>query len=264
MSPIMSSPSGTVYLMYHELETPGRALCDPDPGYVRYVVSAADFTDQMNWLKVAGWSGLSVPDALGRARPRSVAITFDDGCETDLLTAAPLLKQLGFGATFYITTEFLGKKGYLSPAQVRELAALGFDIGCHSRSHPYLPDLADDQLPAEIAEPKARLEEMTGRAVSHFSCPGGRWDPRVARVAREAGYKSVATSRTAANTPHTDPFALGRVAIMRGTSLVNYRRVCRGEGLWKLQLATSLLAGVKGALGNTAYDRMRALFLRGK
>jgi peptidoglycan/xylan/chitin deacetylase (PgdA/CDA1 family) len=260
----MPGPSSTVYLMYHELELPGRALCDPDPGYVRYVVSATDFADQMNWLKVAGWSGLSVEQALGRSRPHTVAITFDDGCETDLLSAAPLLKQLGFGATFYITTGFLGKRGYLTPAQVRELSALGFDIGCHSHSHPYLPDLADNQLAAEISEPKARLEEMTGHPVWHFSCPGGRWDARVARVAREAGYKSVATSRTVANPPHSDPFALGRVAIMRGTSLLNYRRVCRGEGLWKLQLASSVLAGVKGALGNSGYDRMRALFLRGK
>ena len=72
---------------------------------------------------------------------KTVCITFDDGCETDLLAAAPILKEFGFGATFYITVGFLGKPGYLSEAQVRNLSALGFEIGCHSLTHPYLPTL---------------------------------------------------------------------------------------------------------------------------
>ena len=32
-----------------------------------------------------------------------VVLTFDDGVKSQATTVAPLLKQLGFGATFYIT-----------------------------------------------------------------------------------------------------------------------------------------------------------------
>ena len=38
-----------------------------------------------------------------------MTITFDDGCETDLLVAAPILRQAGFNATFFITWGRLGK-----------------------------------------------------------------------------------------------------------------------------------------------------------
>src|SRR5579864_5843470 len=114
----MAEP-GTVFLMYHELELPSRPLCQSDPGYVRYILSLQAFRSQMNWLAQNGWRGLSVGEAVGHSAENSVAITFDDGSETDLLAAAPILKENGFNATFYVTAGFVGKGGYLSSAQVR-------------------------------------------------------------------------------------------------------------------------------------------------
>jgi hypothetical protein len=87
-----------VFLMYHELEIPGRRLCQSEPGYIRYVLRASDFEGQMRFLKNAGWHGTNVRAALTFPRPR-VGITFDDGCETDLLNAAPVLLELGFPAS---------------------------------------------------------------------------------------------------------------------------------------------------------------------
>src|SRR5713101_9154349 len=79
--------------------------------------------------------------------------------------AAPALKDTRNNATFYVTVGFLGKRGYMSPAQLRELGALGFEIGCHSMTHPYLSDLSDDKLHQEIAIAKIKLEQITGRPV---------------------------------------------------------------------------------------------------
>src|SRR5579872_464371 len=102
-----------VFLMYHELEETGRSLGQSEPGYVRYVLRAADFQAQMELLRSKGWRGVSVGEAIRFADDKLVAVTFDDGSETDLLFAAPLLKRLGFGATFYVTTRFLEQPGYL-------------------------------------------------------------------------------------------------------------------------------------------------------
>src|SRR5580658_9524852 len=79
----------TAFFMYHELELPERALCNADPGYVRYVVPAPMFEAHVARLRAAGFRGVSVGEALSDAdsSPRA-AITFDDGCETDLLHAA--------------------------------------------------------------------------------------------------------------------------------------------------------------------------------
>lgn len=252
----------TVYLMYHELETEGRPLCQGEQGYLRYVVREPHFREQMNWLQSAGIHALSVSQAHDRKAEHGIVITFDDGCETDLTVAAPILRGMNFGATFYITVGFLGRRGYMVPSRVRELSDLGFDIGCHSMTHPYLSDLDDAALHREIAESKARLEEMTGRPVFHFSCPGGRWSPRVAEVARAAGYRSVATSRIMANDARSDPFRLGRIAILRDTPFAAFRDTCRGRGLWPRQLRSVLQQTSQRLLGNTLYDRLRIELLQ--
>lgn len=254
-------PDETLYLMYHELETPGRPLCHSEPGYVRYVLSDQSFREQMDWLQRAGIRGLSVSDALTEKRPRGIVITFDDGCASDLNVALPLLKNAGFGATFYITLGFLGQPGYLLPRQVREIGDAGFDVGCHSMTHAYLDDLDEAGLRREVVDAKAQLEDILGRPVYHYSCPGGRWNPQVARVARQAGYRSVATSRVAANGRGADPFQLARVAVMRGTQLAAYQSLCQGRTLWQLQLRDFVRAASRRVLGNTLYDRLRSAAL---
>ena len=250
-----------VFLMYHELEAAGRSLCQSEPGYVRYVVPVADFQAQMELLQSKGWRGVSVGEAVRFADDNLVAVTFDDGSETDLISAAPALKRLGFGATFYVTNRFLGQPGYLSHAQLRELRALGFEIGCHSMTHAYLTDLDASGLQREIAEAKTQLEQILGESIEHFSCPGGRFDRRVAQVALQAGYRTVATSQIRANSMSTDRFALGRVAVIRSTSLHEFEKIYGGRGLWQSRVSQQLGQAGKKLLGNSIYDRLRNVLL---
>ena len=253
--------SSTVFLMYHELEIAGRSLCQSEPGYECYVLKEGSFRSQVSWLRQSGWRGISVGEDLRSHPKNSVVITFDDGCETDFLVAAPVLGDSNFQATFYVTAGFLGQKGYLAASQLRELSALGFEIGCHSMTHAYLNDLGADGLQREIVEAKQSLEQLLGKAVEHFSCPGGRYDERVVAVARASGYRSLSTSRAHANTIATNPFELGRVVVRRDTTLEAFQQICEGRGLWKTQVRDSLRGTAKYILGNSLYDRVRALLL---
>lgn len=255
----MSAPA-VIFLMYHELALPNRSCCQSEPGYVRYVLSAEEFEAQMLTMKASGLRGVKVSEAL-KSPSSAVAITFDDGCETDLLAAAPILKRLGFGATFYIVPGRIGQTGYMNRAQLCQLSEAGFEIGCHSMTHPYLPDLDDARLHHEIAEAKTKLEQMTGKPVEHFSCPGGRYDARVIQIAKAARYHTLSTSRPRANSASADPFCLGRIAISRGLSTKSFQKLCRGESLWKLQLRVSLRDGAKRLLGNDTYDQVRTAIL---
>jgi len=262
---------GTVFLMYHELALPGRALCHREPGYTRYVVSAADFRIQMESLAQQGWRGKNVSQAIesldkpsydGQSLDnKSVCITFDDGCETDLLCSAPILKEFGFGATFYITAGFVGQPGYLSEAQVRSLAALGFEVGCHSLTHPYLTDIDRSRLHQETAEAKDQLEQLAGVPVEHFSCPGGRWNASVIEAVKAAKFRTMATSRTGMNFASTDRFALARVTVLKNTPAAKFCRTCRGQGLLWAQFQERAREAAKQALGNSAYDSLRGLIL---
>lgn len=256
----MASP-GIVYLMYHELELPGRALIQSEPGYVHYILREAKFRSQIDWLHKDGWRGLSVGEALSSPIEKSVAITFDDGCETDWITAAPIVHEAGFQATFYITVGFLNRPGYMSGAQLHELSSTGFELGCHSMTHAYLNDLGPQQLHTEIVEARSKLEDIIGRKVEHFSCPGGRYTEQAIEVAQEAGYRSFATSRAYANHSSTDRFRLGRVAIMRNTNQAEFEKTCTGENLWKIRLAESVRTSAKRVLGNSFYDRVRTAML---
>jgi peptidoglycan/xylan/chitin deacetylase (PgdA/CDA1 family) len=253
--------SGRVFLMYHELELPGRALVQSEPGYVRYILRLDEFRAQMEWLKGAGIRGLNVAEALRYSDDPGVCITFDDGCETDLLAAAPILKEFGFHATFYLTAGFLDNPGYMSANQVRELDALGFDIGCHSMTHPYLSDISDDELGREIVEAKLKIEEIVNRPILHFSCPGGRYDRRTLETARRAGFRTVANSEFRPNTRETDHYKLGRVAIMRDMAVDHFEAVCRGQGLWKKRWQARARLGAQSVLGNRVYDKLRATVL---
>ena len=250
-----------VFLMYHELELPGRKLVQSEPGYVRYILPVDNFRQQMNWMKTSGLRGLSVSEAILCPPEPAVCITFDDGCETDLLAAAPILSEFGFHATFYLTAGFLGTPGYLSPLQARELHSRGFEIGCHSMTHPYLSDLPDTQLHREIIDAKAKIEDVIAHPTEHFSCPGGRYDQRTLETARRAGFRTVATSRYYANSKKTDRYQLGRVAMLRGTSLDRFADTCRGHGLWQMRMRDQMRHGVQRVLGNRGYDRLRSAVL---
>jgi len=250
-----------VFLMYHELEIPGRRLCQSEPGYARYVLPEPDLRAQMDYLTEHAWQGLSVGQALAFPDGRCVAITFDDGCETDLLAAAPILRHSGFKATFFITCGRLGTSGYLSPAQLKELSAQDFEIGCHSMTHPYLTDLDEKGLRHEISDAKTELEQIIGQPVDHFSCPGGRCDQRVVTVARAAGYRTVSTSRIQANSESTDLFALGRVAMMRDIPLSSFAAICAGTPLSRMRAQSAFREAARQILGNSLYDRLRATIL---
>ena len=250
-----------VFLMYHELELPGRTLCQSEPGYVRYILPIERFREQMQWLKESGWRGLNVSEALRYPAGRNVCITFDDGCETDLIAAAPVLRELGFGATFYLTAGFVGKAGYLKEAQARELDARGFQIGCHSMTHAYLSDLGEAELEREIVEAKSLIENIVGHSIEHFSCPGGRYDARTIQMARRAGFATVANSQFQANSPDASAYELGRVAMLRNLTLEEFSNTCAGRGLWKKRLKLGASRGAQRAIGNRNYDRLRSALL---
>jgi peptidoglycan/xylan/chitin deacetylase (PgdA/CDA1 family) len=260
----MSEP--IVFLMYHELQSMGRGLVDESPGYRRYVVSKEQFAMQLEMVSQRGFRGVNVSeslDALNKdgAVQRFVCFTFDDGCASDLHVAAPLLAKNSFNATFYVTVDHLGKAGYLTKAELQELSRLGFEIGSHSMTHRHLSDLDQRQIGAELVDSKQALEEIIGKAVDHFSCPGGRVNAIVTQTASEAGYKTVATSQLGINSSRSNLLALRRVPIKRDMNLKTFARICSGKGQFLLKSEDSILLTGKRILGNERYDRLRANIL---
>jgi peptidoglycan/xylan/chitin deacetylase (PgdA/CDA1 family) len=107
--------------------------------------------------------------------------------ERDALVDAILAKVKGAASTRAYQNRML------SWEQVRELQQNGVLIGGHSLSHPVLAELGADELKAEVAGCKVRIEERTGCAIRHFAYPYGgpvEVTPPVVAAARDAGYQS--------------------------------------------------------------------------
>jgi peptidoglycan/xylan/chitin deacetylase (PgdA/CDA1 family) len=97
-----------------------------------------------------------------------------------------MLAERGLPACFYLTAGYLGtarqfpwdvERGVttrmMSWAQAREMAGLGFEIGCHTWSHPDLGSEPIASAPRELGDARARLEDELGVAVEHFAYPFG-------------------------------------------------------------------------------------------
>jgi peptidoglycan/xylan/chitin deacetylase (PgdA/CDA1 family) len=244
--------------MYHELGRTGRVTCRTEPGYRRYVVPESRFRAQIEWLAREGIRGVATGEAVAdRFRAsRTVAMTFDDGCETDAIAAAPVLATYGMSATFYIVTGWIGRTGFLNLGQIRELAKAGFEVGSHTVSHAFLTGLDDVQLRYQLRSSRDALEQAIGAQVHHLSCPGGRWSRRVARAAIEAGYQTIATSRAGVNGPRADLTALARLAIHDTTSLSAFGRAATGAVAGE-RLRQGALDIAKILLGSGTYERLR-------
>ena len=83
-----------------------------------------------------------VPDPYGIVtKPipeKLVVLTFDDSVASHATVAAPLLKKLGFGASFFICDfdSFKTRKDwYMTWEQIKSLADDGFDVGNHTMGH---------------------------------------------------------------------------------------------------------------------------------
>jgi peptidoglycan/xylan/chitin deacetylase (PgdA/CDA1 family) len=69
----------------------------------------------------------------------------------------------------------------------------GFEIGAHTRTHPWLTSLDPDQLADEITGCVDRIVTEIGKRPRHFAYPYGDLNDRVVRVARDTFELSVTT-----------------------------------------------------------------------
>ncbi len=121
-------------------------------------------------------------------------ITFDDSNASDIEIALPELLARELSASFFVLTARLGQRGSLGPADVSELRACGMRIGSHGARHRDLTALNPQGLADELAQSKAALEAICGAPISGFAIPFGRYNRRVLRMIRQAGFERAFSS----------------------------------------------------------------------
>lgn len=122
---------------------------------------------------------------------KPIILSFDDGWRDQFVYAFPILKKYRDTATFFVFTNALGRRKFLSWADVRALRLAGMTIGDHTRFHPYLTRITDSrQLWEEIYGSKRVLEKELGAPVTEFAYPFGQYNRDVVALVKKAGFQS--------------------------------------------------------------------------
>ncbi len=121
---------------------------------------------------------------------RLVVLTFDDSSKSHFSIVRPLLREYGFGATFFITEgwDFAeNKTDYMTWEEIRQLHEDGFEIGNHTRDHLGITDKTVDRLSEQLQAIADRCQEHGIPAPVSFAWPGNAWTPKAFEVLKQHG-----------------------------------------------------------------------------
>ena len=202
------------------------------------MLAASSFREQMRYLKTNGYRVVSLADfveftRLGRQLPqRAVVLTFDDGYRSFKDYAYPVLKELGFTATLFIYTDWVGAgRGALSWNDLRELSADGFDVQAHTKTHADLRRAAGEtevqyarRMRAELEQPQELFSKNLGRRSQILAYPYGRWEEGLLPRVKEHGYIAAFSVLRQGNASFVRPLAAHRSQIYSEMTLDDFER----------------------------------------
>lgn len=124
-------------------------------------------------------SGAMVPE---------IALTFDDG-PSPVFTGQILdvLRRYGAVATFFC----IGLNAHAFPEMLDRIAAAGHEIGNHTWSHPYLPDLSRSEVNAQLERTNEAIAGVTGQVPALVRPPYGGRSAELLRWLAQAGMTTV-------------------------------------------------------------------------
>jgi glycosyltransferase involved in cell wall biosynthesis/peptidoglycan/xylan/chitin deacetylase (PgdA/CDA1 family) len=214
-------------LCYHAIEDQS-----DDPVLAPYGVPPTLFAKQLDWLIRHGLSFVT-PDQfaayIGSNAPlprRPVLLTFDDGYADLIGVARDVLRPRGIEALAFVVTgsksgtnewdqAYGAKKINLLSAEERiDLAALGVEIGSHSRTHREMPLLDGPEQLEDAAGSAADLAAQRLPRPRFFAYPFGFSDKGSKDAVRNAGYSASFGCRSDWVERGGDVFDLPRVIIL--------------------------------------------------
>lgn len=121
---------------------------------------------------------------------KNVVLTFDDSVKSHVQVVAPLLKELGFNATFFITQRWMDDtEDFLTWDEVAQIHRMGFEIGNHSWTHS---DFGMAQNGPKLGEELEKVERALARVgvpkPRSFAWCGNTFGPEAIAELRKHGY----------------------------------------------------------------------------
>ncbi len=216
-------------LMYHKI--PDAALDTPH----RIFVTKDRFARHLRFFASRGLTPVTFKDyeavatgkRSGRQWPQKpILLTFDDGYQSVLRNAVPLMQARGWVGVMYVLADRQltantwdaeeashPESRLMTTEEIRELIRKGWEIGAHTFTHPRLDTLSSDEQLMEIQGSKAVIEEQFEIPVRSFAYPFGTYTDAVVAEVRSAGYGYAVATDTGGFQIEDDRYRIFRVNI---------------------------------------------------
>jgi len=195
-----------------------------DSRYPSTNTSLSDFEAHLEILKEGGYSVLTLGEIVSRLRrgddlpEKCASITVDDGYDTFLSGATPLLKRYGYPATLFVSTSMVGHAGYLGWNDLRRLAAERIEIGNHSHEHHYYHDRlvgeGDNTWRRRVGEDIRRAQKLFKKELGItpilFAYPFGEYSSELIDIVKDVGFIGAALQTSGVVSDDTDLYELPR------------------------------------------------------
>ncbi len=241
---LLPSIKGISVLMYHKV-WPG--ISDD------LTITPEHLAQQWAYLKQQGYNTLSLPDFIGIIEagapcpPKSLLITFDDGYRNNYQYAYPLLKEMGWQATFFIIAETLSLASSkentpdtkMSLAELKALDPEVVQLALHGLHHEHFSKLTSNEIKEVMQQSIAAFDNsgLTYHKVLAYPY-GSRPKDAATNKSMKAFFKEMGLraafriGNQVCKVPATDKYELRRIDI-KGTDALHEFKIKLTKGKLK-------------------------------
>ena len=170
-SKYFSNDNGTLSLMYHRFN---------ENKYPSTNIQMDIFEKQMEIIKEQDYEFYDPKNFVKEFEKikenKKILITIDDAFKSFYTEAWPFLKEKKIPFILFVSTEPIGKYGYMNWDEIKEIDNSEFGyIGHHSHTHEYLIDMSDKEFENDIETATKIFKNQLGYVPNIFSYPFGEY-----------------------------------------------------------------------------------------
>ena len=165
-------------------------------------IASQIFKQQLEYLKTNEIEVIGLEEVAQRLHRgddlphHAVALSVDDGYQSFYDIALPIIEEFGYPVSLFVNTDAVGKRGYMSWAQLKDAQDRGVTIANHTASHPYMVESLEGEtrqqwqrrIYQDVETAQQALETHLDKTIDMFVYPYGEYSPEVVELIKGMGF----------------------------------------------------------------------------
>lgn len=162
----------------------------------------------------------------------NITLSFDDGGISNMYSA-DVIENHGYKGLFFVITDYINRKGFLTERDINDLQGRGHIIGSHSHTHPNVfTSLPYHSMLDQWTKSKHILEKIVGQSIIYCSVPGGDVSTNTYDSAGKAGFTNIFDSEPKLEIRNiSGTLVHGRFCLKNTNSAAQLKEWVQGNGL---------------------------------